>query len=473
MILQLMIILPLIFAALIYFVPDKLIVKANLAFAVIICIVIFSAISMIGATPIYAMNKMLFLDSMGGIFLTIIGITGTLVTLYFPTYLSWRDLSAKRIKKMLCLAYITTFAMILSAVANDIAIMWAAIEATTLSSVFMVVYNNQKKIVEAGYKYIMVCSLGLAFAMLATILLYSSGGILFTDLIDKKIDPLTMKVIFILALVGFGTKAGLVPTHTWLPDAHAQGPSPTSAVLSGIVLKVAMLGLLRYYFIAANSAGMEFVMDTMLVSGILTLYVAGYFLVTQHDVKRMLAYHSVVHMGVIAFALGVGGRIGVMAAMFHCLAHSLTKALAFLTTGNTWRIYETNNMSKMGGLAYTAPLTCVFFGISICSLVGVPAFAIFVSEFMTFKQAILTDRYIVAIIFAIALAVIFIADFSHFFLASFGKNKNELKYDREMSVFENLPLILLSFFVIAFGVWKFEFFWNLLDISVDLIKDLR
>jgi len=214
-------------------------------------------------------------------------------------------------------------------------------------------------------------------------------------------------------------------------------------------------------------------MDTMLVSGVITLYVAGYFLVTQHDVKRMLAYHSVVHMGVIAFALGVGGKIGVAAALFHCLAHSLTKALAFLTTGNTWRIYQTNNMHKMGGLAYTAPLTCVFFGISICSLVGVPAFAIFVSEFMTFTQAILTERYVVAIIFAIALAVIFIADFSHFFLASFGKNQSELKYDKEMSLFENLPLIFLGFFVIAFGLWKFEFFWNLLDLSVNLIKDLR
>ena len=441
MIIYLMLILPLICAALIYFVPDRLIKIANLAFALVICAVIFKAISLIGFTPLFALNKMLFLDSLGGIYLTIIGITGTVVTLYFPTYLGWRDESPKKIKKMLVLAYITTFAMILSAVANDIAIMWAAVEATTLSSVFMVVYNKKKQIVEAGYKYVMVCSLGLAFAMLATILLYSSGGILFTDLIDKKIDPLTMKVIFILALVGFGTKAGLA--------------------------------LIRYYFIAANSVGMEFVMDTMLVSGVITLYVAGYFLVTQHDVKRMLAYHSVVHMGVIAFALGVGGKIGVAAALFHCLAHSLTKALAFLTTGNTWRIYQTNNMHKMGGLAYTAPLTCVFFGISICSLVGVPAFAIFVSEFMTFTQAILTERYVVAIIFAIALAVIFIADFSHFFLASFGKNQSELKYDKEMSLFENLPLIFLGFFVIAFGLWKFEFFWNLLDLSVNLIKDLR
>ena len=177
MIIYLMLILPLICAALIYFVPDRLIKIANLAFALVICAVIFKAISLIGFTPLFALNKMLFLDSLGGIYLTIIGITGTLVTLYFPTYLGWRDESPKKIKKMLVLAYITTFAMILSAVANDIAIMWAAVEATTLSSVFMVVYNKKKQIVEAGYKYVMVCSLGLAFAMLATILLYSSGGI--------------------------------------------------------------------------------------------------------------------------------------------------------------------------------------------------------------------------------------------------------------------------------------------------------
>ena len=234
-----------------------------------------------------------------------------------------------------------------------------------------------------------------------------------------------------------------------------------------------MLGLIRYYFVVANSIGFDFITQTMLISGTLTIFVAAFFLVIQHDVKRMLAYHSIAHMGVVAFALGVGGRYGVIAALFHCLAHSLTKALAFLTTGNTWRIYHTNNMHKMGGLVKIAPLTCVFFGISICSLVGVPAFAIFVSEFLTFYSAVISGQWVAVALFAIALAIIFVADFSHFFMASFGKTNSEIKFNKEMSVYENLPLILLSFFVIAFGVWKFEFFWDLLYISADLLKDLK
>nr|MBP3724677.1 hydrogenase 4 subunit F [Campylobacter sp.] len=473
MILFLILALPLVFALLIYFMPNSLIKFANLVFSLLLCACLFCAINSLNLGQIYALNQMLFLDSLGGIFLTIIAITGTLVNLYFPSYLFWRDESPKKIKKMLFLSYLTMFAMILASVANDIAIMWACIEATTLSSVFMVVYNKQKRIIEAGYKYIMICSLGLAFAMLGTILLYSGGGILFTDLMNANLDPTLAKVVFILALVGFGTKAGLVPTHTWLPDAHAQGPSPTSAILSGIVLKIAMLGLIRYYFVVANSIGFDFITQTMLISGTLTIFVAAFFLVIQHDVKRMLAYHSIAHMGVVAFALGVGGRYGVIAALFHCLAHSLTKALAFLTTGNTWRIYHTNNMHKMGGLVKIAPLTCVFFGISICSLVGVPAFAIFVSEFLTFYSAVISGQWVAVALFAIALAIIFVADFSHFFMASFGKANSEIKFNKEMSIYENLPLILLSFFVIAFGVWKFEFFWDLLYMSADLLKDLK
>ncbi len=184
----------------------------------------------------------------------------------------------------------------------------------------------------------------------------------------------------------------------------------------------------------------------------------------------MFAYHSVAHMGVIAFALGVGGKIGVFAAVFHCAAHSFTKALAFLTTGNTARIYGTNDMSKMGCMIHIAPLTTVLFGISICSLVGVPGFAIFVSEFLTFKAAVLSGQYTAIVLFALALTIIFIADFSHFFMASFGEVKGEVKFKSEMSLWENLPLIALAFLIISFGIWQFDNFWILVQNSVTMIK---
>ncbi|WKW19108.1 hydrogenase 4 subunit F [Campylobacter fetus subsp. fetus] len=434
---------------------------------------------------IYAFNDMLFLDSLGAVFLVLISLTGFCVNLYSTSYFKWQlnsnSLNLKQIKTNFCLSHITTFAMTLSCISNNMAIMWAALEATTLATVFMVALKGDKRSLESGYKYIIICSVGLAFAMFATILLYASSlntlhdeknAILFSNLIlhASSLNPDVLKLIFIFALIGFGTKAGLVPTHTWLPDAHAQGPAPTSAMLSGIVIKCAMLGLLRYYAIASNATGGNFSEQIMLISGTLTLFVSAFFLIRQHDVKRMFTYHSVAHMGVIAFALGVGGKIGVFAAVFHCAAHSFTKALAFLTTGNTARIYGTNDMSKMGCMIHIAPLTTVLFGISICSLVGVPGFAIFVSEFLTFKAAVLSGQYTAIVLFALALTIIFIADFSHFFMASFGEVKGEVKFKSEMSLWENLPLIALAFLIISFGIWQFDNFWILVQNSVTMIK---
>jgi hydrogenase-4 component F len=174
-------------------------------------------------------------------------------------------------------------------------------------------------------------------------------------------------------------------------------------------------------------------------------------------------------MGVIAFGLGVSGTIGFFAALFHCAAHSFTKALAFCSTGNIAKIYGTKDMTKMGSMIRIAPVTAVLFGIAICSLVGVPGFTIFVSEFLIFKAAALDGQYLLMAIFAIALAIIFIADFSHFFLATFGKVEGKVVHNSEMKLSENLPLLALAFLIIAFGVWQFESFTFLLDESVKTI----
>ena len=285
----------------------------------------------------------------------------------------------------------------------------------------------------------------------------------------KNLNPDAAKLIFVFALIGFGTKAGLAPTHTWLPDVHAEGPAPISALLSGVLLKCAMLALLRYYAITAQAVGFSFVEGVMIVSGTITLFVAGFFLIRQHNVKRMFAYHSIVHMGVIAFALGVVGKFGLFAAIFHCLAHSFTKALAFCSTGNIARIYGHKDMSKIGGMVKIAPITTIMFGAAVCSLVGVPAFAIFVSEYNVFVGAITSGQYIAVALFAIALAVIFIADFAHFNMASFGEPKGVVVHNKEMSLFENLPLIALCALIIIFGVWHVDSFYTLVNNGVNIM----
>jgi len=432
----------------------------------------------------FAFHDMLFIDALGGVFLSLIGMTGLLVNLYSVKYMQWEiekgELTTKEAKLFFALSHLFVFTMTFSVLANNIVLMWVAIEATTLSSVFMVALHKGRKSTESGWKYIVICSIGLAFALYATVLLYSAGFavikdshsmMLWTTLMAhaKEINPDILKLIFVFALIGFGTKAGLAPTHTWLPDVHSEGPAPASAMLSGILLKCAILGLIRYYAIVGNSlVGFHYVQVVMLVSGLMTIFIAALFLIRQHDVKRMFAYHSIAHMGVIAFGLGVGGMIGVFAALFHALAHSVTKALAFCVTGNMVQIYGTRDMTKMGGLIKIAPITAILFGIAICSLVGVPGFAIFVSEFMMIQESFNTALVLPVILFIIGLIIIFIADFSHFFLATFGESKVKI-LSREVTWSANLPLIGLAALIIIFGIFSVEGWITLLNSAVKII----
>lgn len=484
-ILLLILTVPFVFGVLMFFMPlhFKLLQNLHIAFSMVMSAILLSAVGkVVNAETLSTFHNYIFLDSLGAIFLSLIAITGLLVNVYATTYMKWEledgHINLKEVKNYFALSFIFIWTMSLSVLCNNIAFMWAAIEATTLASVFLVAVKKDKKSTESGYKYIVLCSIGLAFALYATILLFSAANgkidgeaMLYTNLLENahSIDSMALKLVFIFALIGFGTKAGLAPTHTWLPDVHAEGPAPTSALLSGVLLKCAMLGLIRYYAIVANGVGFDFVQTVMVISATLTLFISAFFLIRQHNVKRMFAYHSVAHMGVIAFGLGVGGAIGLFAALFHCVAHSFTKALAFCSTGNIARIYGTKDMSKMGGMIRIAPLTAVLFGIAICSLVGVPGFAIFVSEFLIFKAAAIGEQYLLMGIFAVALAIIFIADFSHFFLATFGKVEGEVVHNSEMKLGENLPLIVLAILIVAFGIWQFDSFTFLLDASVKSI----
>jgi len=483
--LVLLLTVPFVCGVIMFFMPlqFKLLQNVHIFLSVIVSSFLLSAVGkVVNGESLSAFHNYIFLDALGAIFLSLIAITGLLVNVYATTYMKWEleegHVSIKEVKNYFALSFIFTATMSLSVLCNNIAFMWAAIEATTLASVFLVAVKKDKKSTESGYKYIVLCSIGLAFALYATILLFSAANgkidgeaMLYTDLLANahRIDSMALKLVFIFALIGFGTKAGLAPTHTWLPDVHAEGPAPTSALLSGVLLKCAMLGLIRYYAIVANGVGFDFVQTVMIVSATLTLFVSAFFLIRQHNVKRMFAYHSVAHMGVIAFGLGVGGAIGLFAALFHCAAHSFTKALAFCSTGNIARIYGTKDMTKMGGMIRIAPLTAVLFGIAICSLVGVPGFAIFVSEFLIFKAAAIGEQYLLMGIFAVALAIIFIADFSHFFLATFGKVEGTVVHNSEMKLGENLPLIALAVLIVTFGVWQFDSFTFLLDESVKSI----
>jgi len=486
----LLLLIPFVSAIVIWFTPKnyKLLSTFHILGSILTTIVGLMAVSnVIDGNRYFILNDLFFLDSLGAVFISLIAVTGLLVNLYSVKYMSWEleknELTIKDTKLFFALFHLFVFTMSFSVLANNIALMWVGIEATTLSSVFMVALHKSKKSTETGWKYIVICSIGLAFALYATVLLYSAGfnvindshsAMLWTTLMDhaKQIDKDALKLIFVFALIGFGTKAGLAPTHTWLPDVHSEGPAPSSAMLSGILLKCAILGLIRYYAVTANSlAGFEYVQTLMIISGLITIFIASFFLLMQHDVKRMFAYHSVAHMGVIAFGLGVGGPIGLFAALFHTLAHSITKALAFCVTGNMIQIYGTRDMRKMGGLIKIAPITAILFGIAVCSLVGVPGFAIFVSEFLMIKQSIINGLNIEVILFIIGLIIIFIADFSHFNLATFGESRTKV-LTKELPFSANLPLIGLATLILIFGLFTIEPWFVLLKNAVNIIMGI-
>ena len=436
---------------------------------------------------LFSFDEMLFLDSVGGVFLSLIAVTGLLINMYSVRYMEWElekgHLTERDIKLFFALSHIFIFTMTLSVIANNIAIMWAAVEATTLSSVFMVAIHSGKRSTESGWKYIVICSIGLAFALYATVLLYSAAfssikdahsTMLWTTLMAhaKDIDPDALKLIFIFALIGYGTKAGLAPTHTWLPDVHSEGPSPASAMLSAVLLKCALLAIVRYYAIVGNSmVGFEYVQMLMLIISLLSIFIAALFILRQHDIKRMFAYHSVEHIGIIAFGFGIGGPFGIFAALFHSMAHSVTKALAFCVSGNIIKIYGTRDMTKMGGLVKIAPITAILFGIAICSLVGIPLFAIFVSEFLVIKAAIGTGQYIAVALFIIGLAIIFVGVFSHFNTVMFGKPKCDV-LSKEVEWSANFPLVILALLIILFGIYSMDSWVSLLNNASKIITGI-
>ncbi|WP_084029357.1 hydrogenase 4 subunit F [Lebetimonas sp. JH292] len=483
LLLALVMITPLATAIIIYFLPNNFstlsIFHVIGSFAT--SIIAFYAISNVIHGGIYFLwDELFFLDSVGGVFLALIALTGLLINLYAVKYMQWDleegKIKIKDVKLYYSLMNLFIFTMITSVVANNIAIMWAAIEATTLSSVFMVALYKNKRATESGWKYIIICSVGLAFALYATVLMYGAGyhalkngesAMLWTSLYTnaKLLDPSALKLIFVFALIGFGTKAGLAPMHTWLPDVHSEGPSPTSAILSAVLLKCAILAIVRYYSVIGENVGFTYVQILTLVVSLLSIFIAAMFIIRQKDIKRMFAYHSVEHVGIIAFGFGIGGPLGVFAGLFHTMAHSLSKALAFCVSGNIMKIYGTRDMDKMGGLMKINPLTAVLFAIAIFSLIGAPLLAVFVSEFLMVKASIMTTQYLPVFLFVVGLGIIVIGVLAHFNHVVFGKPRGEVK-TQTLGANAHLPLIVLGALIIAFGVFYIQDWYLLLDNAV-------
>jgi len=349
----------------------------------------------LGPGPRFGIGNLLRADALSVSMLVVIGTVGTLATWasigYIDAELADRHTDQSGANLYGVLVPIFLSAMALAVLANNIGVIWVAIEATTVATAFLVGHRRTRPALEATWKYVVICSVGIAVAFLGTVLLYfaslhagaSSGNALNLDVLlaqASQLDPAVTRLAAGLLLLGYGAKAGLVPFHTWLADAHSQAPAPVSALMSGVLLSVAFYALLRVKSVADLAVGTGFLRTGLLVVGLLTMLVAASLLVVQTDFKRMLAYSSMENMGLVAVAAAAGTRLAVAALLLHVLAHGIAKSLVFLCAGQLQAAHDSTRISDVTGVLARSPLVGISFAVGLAVLLGLPPFAMFASE---------------------------------------------------------------------------------------------
>jgi hydrogenase-4 component F len=321
--------------------------------------------------------------------------------------------------------YLDAFAvtMLLALVTQNVALMWVAIEATTIASAMAIPLTRTKASVEASWKYMLICSVGIALAFAGTVLAYfdfvTIGGVMpgalnWAVLRDAapRLHRELMQLAFAFIVVGYGTKAGLAPMHTWLPDAHSEAPVPISAMMSAVLVAVSMYAIMRWKAVVDATGAVAFSNALLLGGGLLSAGIGAFSLVIQGHYKRMLAYSTVEHMGLVGVGLALG-PLGMFAALLHLVNHAVAKGMAFLLTGRILRRYQTTEIAGVSGLLRAMPWTGGLFAAGILALVGLPPFGLFISEFLLIRAAMLTGHPLVAGILLIFLLTVFVALLRH------------------------------------------------------------
>ena len=307
------------------------------------------------------------------------------------------------------------FAMNLALVANNIGLMWVAIELATLTTVLMVGIYRTHEALEAAWKYFILGSVGIALALFGTILVYMAArpvlgegiaAMVWTELMTAahRFEPSLLNLAFVFLLLGYGTKVGLAPLHAWLPDAHAEGPTPISAVLSGLLLNVALYALLRFKMLLALNPASITPGSLMVTMGLISCLFAAFMLYQRRDIKRMFAYSSIEHMGIIVFAFGMGGALANFAGLLHMTMHSLTKSAIFFAVGHIAQVKGTQKISEMGGLTVTHPVLGWGLVLGVVAIAGLPPLGIFMSEFLVVTSTFAREP-LLAILLALGIII--------------------------------------------------------------------
>jgi len=344
-----------------------------------------------------------FVDSFNVFLVALTAFVGFTTALFSRPYMRIEEdhgrLNSLRLRLYHSMYQLFMGAMFLALLTNNMGLLWVAMEAATLSTVLLVSLYRTKASLEAAWKYFIICGVGIALALFGTMLLYFAAeqtlgregmtALLWTHLnaVKTHLEPHVMGLAFVFLLVGYGTKVGLVPLHSWLPDAHAEGPTPVSAVLSGLLLNVALYAVIRCKILAEGSIGSVLPGRMLMGFGLLTAVIGAFLLWRQRDIKRLFGYSSIEHMGIITFAFGLGGPIANFAALLHMTLHSLTKSSIFFTAGHASQTAGTQHMDDIRGLVNTSPTIGWGLMLGSIAILGMPPFGIFASEFLILTTA--------------------------------------------------------------------------------------
>jgi hydrogenase-4 component F len=421
-------------------------------------------------------GQLIFIDALSALILCLVAIIGFMVALYSLGYLD-HDIRAgefleSRIKWYYFWMFIFVFTMYLALVSANLGIMWVAVEGTTLATALLVGFYNKKNSLEAAWKYIIICTVGITLALFGTLLLHyaavsvtgESGSLDWQTLrrVAKQLDPMLLKLAFIFALVGFGTKVGLAPMHTWLPDAHSQAPSPISAMLSGVLLNCAFYSIIRFHLVVSEALGSQFSSNLILIFGVLSIAVALPFILIQRDIKRLLAYSSIEHMGIIAAAVGLGSKLALYGAFLHMINHALTKSTLFFIVGKVSQHYRTKRILRIRGVLKTMPVMGPALMIGGLAIAGAPPFSIFMSEFIILSSGFAQGRYVVTSLILFLITLIFTGFIYVMSKMVLGAPPSRVKVGEQGKL--TIAVILLSLVpVVIFGVYIPAFIDNILQ----------
>jgi hydrogenase-4 component F len=410
--------------------------------------------------PMLLLREQFFVDPFNVFLVALTAFVGFTTALFSRPYMRIEQhhgkLSAARLRLYHSMYQLFMFTMLLALLTNNMGILWVALEAATLSTVLLVSLYRTSASLEAAWKYFILCGVGIAQALFGTILLYLAAekllgaegmsALLWThlDAVKGELEPTVLAIAFVFLLVGYGTKVGLAPLHNWLPDAHAEGPTPVSAVLSGLLLNVALYAVIRCKVLVEGSVASALPGRMLMGFGLASVVLAAFFLWRQRDIKRLFAYSSIEHMGIVTFAFGMGGPVANFAALLHLTVHSLTKSAIFFAAGHAAQKAGTQVIADIRGLLALSPTVGWGLMLGTLAILGMPPFGVFASEFLILTTSMREHAWAAPILLA-ALGIAFAAIFGRVQPMVFGETSVKPLPQRPalVPVFVHLALVLM------------------------------